>query len=397
MKRKKRLNSSNVIMLVMGSLMAFSLVAGLIINFIDPSLTTDNHTSGNPDDQIDVIFTRVPTEERLPFPDSEVIVERRVTSRTGLFQVPLPAGDWSILPSTGDTYDPNNNRADLIIRSGQRLVIAQTIVRFGINYEDTNSLSEEYLTDEFMLSDWSTEYDTVEITDRTVSNKFVTIDFNLVEGLLAYYGRQISWQENGNLFNLRFVVPNNNPDLLGNLQATFLEGIAFYPNLLDSPLANWEAKTDSILNHMIKLPTGWQVISGETGVATTYTNPTQDALTVTTQSTEARNMTSLEEAQAFVSEFRADAQIIEALAVSQTFADGYWISYNYPTPDGDLISASMALFNNGGNLSFTEVRLTESGLNLLDATSANAQVVLARQILATFTVFAPADYVYLPQ
>lgn len=389
MKRKRRWNSSNIIMILMGSLMAFSLVAGLLINFIDPNLTGPNASSGDP---VDFEITQVPTVEQaqqLPFPFSDVTISRRVTQRTGLFQMPLPEGDWSVLPSSGDTYDPNNNRADLIIRSGERLVIVQTTLQLGINYEDAASLSENYLTDGFLLSDWSTEYDTVEIADRTVSDFFVTVDFNLLEGDLGYYGRQISWQESGHLFNLRLVVPNNNPELLANLQAEFIKGIVFYPHLLDSPLESWEAKVDTVFNYMLKLPVGWQVLSGESGVPITYYDPTQDEILATTQSASAQNVTSLEEAQSFVAELREDAEIIEVQAVTQAFTEGYWISYSYPNFDGDRISAAVALFNNGADVSFVEIRLSESGLNLVDATSENVQVVLARQILETFTVLAP--------
>ena len=395
MKRNRRFSSRNIVMLVMGGLMAFSLVATLIINFIDPDLRTGN-TSSN-DQPADFEITQAPTEERLPFPESDLTISRRVTQRTGLFQVPLPDGDWSIIPSTGNTFDPNANRADLIIRSGEHLVIAQTYLMLGINYEDTASLSENYLTDGFLISDWSTEYDTVEVTNRTVSDFFVTVDFNLVSGTLTYYGRQISWQENGNLFNLRLVVPNNNPDLLANLQAEFLKDIVFYPHLLTTPLNGWRAEVDSVFNHMLKMPNNWQVLSGESGVPTTYYDPNQDELLATTQSLPLRNVSTLEDAQAVVLELRETAEIIEAQAMAQPFADGFWVSYTYPNFDGDRISAAVALFNNGENLSVVELRLPGDGFNLLDATSENAQVVLARQIIETFTVLAPEDYVYIPQ
>lgn len=397
MKRRRRLNTSNLIMIVMGGLMAFSLVAGLLINFIDPDLSNPNGVSGDP---VDFEITQVPTSEtlqELPFPFSDVNVSRRAIHRTGLFEVPLPDGDWSVLGSSGNTYDINSNRATLILRSGERLVIAQTTLQLGINYEDIESLSTNYLTDEFLLSDWSTEYDSVEITQRAVSEFFVTVDFNLVDGELVYYGRQISWQESGNLFNLRFVVPSNNPDLLANLQKEFLENIVFYPEIMDTPLSSWQANVDTEFNHMVKLPSEWQVLSGESGVPITYYDPNQDELLVTMASHADFNLASIDDAQAFVSTLRENAEIIEAQAVSQTFADGYWISFNYPNFDGDLISAAVALFNNGANLSYVELRLPEGGLNLLDTTSENAQVVLARQIIETFTVLAPLDYVYIQQ
>ncbi len=397
MKRRRRLNSSNLVMIVMGSIMAFSMVAGLIINFIDPDLTNPNGTTGDP---VDFEITPVPTSATLqefPFPFSDVTVSQRAIHRTGLFEVPLPDGDWTVIGASGNTYDINSNRATLILRSGERLVIAQMTLQLGINYEDIESLSTNYLTDDFLLSDWSTEYDTVEISNRTVSDFFVTVDFNLVDGSLVYYGRQISWQESGNLFSLRLVVPSNNQDLLANLQKEFLEKTVFYPDLMDTPLSGWQANVDTEFHHMVKLPSGWQVLSGEAGVPITYYNPSQDELLVTMASQADINITSLEDAQAFVGTIRENAEIIEVQAVSETFADGYWVSFNYPNSDGDLISAAVAMFNNGDNLSYAELRLPSGGLNLLDTTSENAQVVLARQIIETFTVLAPLDYVYIPQ
>ena len=156
-------------------------------------------------------------------------------------------------------------------------------LQLGIHYENTQNLSEYYLTDGFVLSDWSAEYDLVEVSNRTISDVFVTIDFNLREGALGYYGRQVSWQEDEHLFNLRFVVPNNNPDLLANLQIVFLEKLVFYPHLVDSQLSDWRSEMDAVNNFMIKLPNDWEILNGGTGDLATYNSPLNEGLLITTQ------------------------------------------------------------------------------------------------------------------
>lgn len=347
---------------------------------------------------------QAPASRSLPAPVSDVAVASRAIHTTGLFQIPIPSGDWAIFQQEANdgtrvdsnTYDDSRSRADLIISSANRLSIAQAYMLVGVNYEDMQAVSDNLLTNAYFNTEWSAEYESWEITNRTVGTTFLTIDFELVDEGLRYFGRQISWRDRGNLVNLRFVVPNNNPDLLANLQTTFIENFATYPNMISTSLVGWKAYYDLTEKHMIKLPADWETISGGRGRPSTYGSPSNNRFQVTTQHIDDVSVASLDEASAWVNSFRADAQITETQAFSQLFADGFLVSYTYPTIDGDIISAAVSILNTDGGINVAEVRAAESDGNLLTVDSDTTQMT-ARQILDTFTELAPEDYVYIEQ
>jgi hypothetical protein len=404
MKRRNRRWDSRKIM---ATSIAVFITLTLVITFV-AGFTGSSNTTTDPEDidfEPETLDTPAP---QFPEPDSNVSIANAVIHSTGLFEVPLPAGDWAIfqqpirqndvLTSTdSNSYDPNRNRADLIINSGTRFAIVQAYLKLGVNYEDTQSLSDNLLTDSYFVNEWSTDYESWTITNRTIGPTFLTIDFELQDNELVYLGRQVSWQDQGNLFNLRFVVPFNNPGLLTALQKLYIEKFTYYPHIQTTPLVGWRAYSDTSQDMLIKVPQGWQTISGGIGRATTLSAPDDESIQVTIQQVPDVIVNSLEAAEAWIAEFRDDAEIIEGQAIEQVFANGYLYSYKYPTIDGDMINAAVAILNNhDGGINVAEIRATGADGSLLEAEASPTQT-LTRQILDSFTVLAPSDYIYISQ
>lgn len=390
-KKRRRWTRNNIIATVIG----FFLVVILIISLV-PDLAGGN--SGDPVDPNDLnnddIFelTQAPDQRSFPAPDSEVNADRMALQSTGLFQVPFPGDDWAEFES-GNDYDPGRGRADIILNSGSRVAIAQAYVMLGVNYEDTQSLSDNLLTDDYFDLEWSSRYETTEVTGRTVGDTFLTIDFNLRHEDLSYFGRQISWQRDGNLYNVRFVVPTNNPDLLANLQSLFIEKFAFYPNIIPTLSTGWLAHADDDFGIMFKAPETWQRVSGGTGRVSTYEGT--DGLQVTIRQIEDEvDVEDFEAVTAWMISFREGIRVKEGQLVEQRFGSGYLYSYTYPNSDGDTISGAVALFPaHSGGTTLVELRLENVDTNLLNAD----ENPVARQILDSVTLLAPDDFVNIEQ
>lgn len=390
MRKKRRWNRNNIILTIIGALLTISVVAGLAVNFTG-SNDPDPVDLDNP---ADFEITQAPNQVSFPAPDPSVAIDRMLAHSTGLFEVPVLDGDWGVFGDQ-NLYEPNQGRADIIMSSREKLAIAQAYMLVGVNYEDTQSLSDQLLTDSYFTNEWSSDYESVTIADRTVGSTFLTIDFRLEDEDLTYLGRQVSWLDGGNLYNLRFVVPSNNPDLLANLQKTYIEHFVFYPNMLDTSLIGWQTYTDHDLDLMLKVPDDWRQIAGGNGRTTTYGSSSDPSLQVTIQHIDDEiDFEDFEAVTDWVVGFREGANVQEGQAVEQKFGNGYWFTYTYPNTDGDTVSSALVFFPAyEGGIALAEIRKSGADTNLLDSETNP----LARQIVETVTLLAPNDYVYLEQ
>ena len=114
------------------------LLAIILGSFVFLGVAQTQQTENEPTPQFDFEITPSDIDQwrpELPVASSKLIISEQVIHRTGLFQVPLPEGDWTVYQNFGDTYDPQNNRADLIIHSGEHLVVVQITLQLTLRRE----------------------------------------------------------------------------------------------------------------------------------------------------------------------------------------------------------------------------------------------------------------------
>ncbi|MCI0712157.1 MAG: hypothetical protein L0154_18525 [Chloroflexi bacterium] len=321
-------------------------------------------------------------------PPAQLSAASVVVSNSGIFSVPLAEGDWT---EFANIYDPTRERADIILTSQQELTIVQAFVLLNQEYGDTQTLNDELFTEDFFTLEWSDGYEQTNIIGRTVGERFLTLDFDLRAGGQSFVGRQISWQESGHIFNLRFVVPPDRVSLLGDLQRLYIEKYTFYPDMLGTPLSNTQIVTPSIVDVMVKLPVGWiesrQPDSGIVG----YTNQL-DLQVFIWQIEDELDLDDYEAVTAWILGFRDNMHMLDGRRVDQTFGSGYLFSYTFEDETAGSVSAALAMFpSHDGGLNLVEVGSNSPDTNLLDGD----ENPVARAVLDSVTLLAPDDYVYI--
>lgn len=394
-KKRRRVRTQYLITAVLGIVMTVIFIFVAIF----PNTNEDETTLVPTLDAANTIPTLQPTSIVAPTPDSGTpqitLLEHRIHS-TGLFQFLQPGDDWRL---ERDDYNTDYRRGSLIYVSPSRLAVVHAFVEIGTNYPTLQMLSDNLYTDVHFDSEWA-QYGGWEMTNREVSDRFVTLEFALQDernARLSYISRQISWLEADWLYTIRIVVPNNNPVLLNHLFDLAMPTMIGYRNIAVFPLLGWKQFSDIPQRLMIKLQEVWTLVGGSSGRPMTYAGATlTQGYEVTMQRFTGQPLDSLEAAQAWITNFRPGAAIIEGQVTQQTFASGYWFSYSYTNPDGEAISAAASLLNDDeGNLYIAELRSPESGVNFLGA-DLQEQQLIGQQTIQSFTVLAPVGYVATP-
>ena len=326
-----------------------------------------------------------------PSPSSapaQLSVMGMVVNNSGIFSVPLPEGDWA---EFANVYDPAGERADIILTSQQELTIVQAFVLLNRHYVDTQALNDELFTDDFFTLEWSDGYEQTDIIGRSVGERFLTLDFDLRASGQSFIGRQISWQESGHVFNLRFVVPPDKIPQLGELQKLYIEKYTFYPNMLHTPLGNTQIVTPAVADVMVKLPVGWVESSQPASDIVGYTNQL-DLQVFIWQVEDELDFDDYEAVASWVLAFRDNMHMLDGRRVEQAFGSGYLFSYTFGDETTGMVSAAIAMLpSHNGGLNLVEVGANSPHTNLLDGD----ENPVARAVLDSVTLLAPDDYVYI--
>lgn len=324
----------------------------------------------------------------LASPPNQLSVAGTVVNNSGIFSVPLAEGDWA---EFANVYDPASERADIILTSQQELIIVQAFVLLHREYVDTQALNDELFTDDFFTLEWSDGYEQTDIIGRSVGERFLTLDFDLRASGQSFVGRQISWQESGHIFNLRFVVPPDRVTMLGDLQRLYIEKYTFYPHMLTTPLSNTQIVTPAGVDVMVKLPVEWVESSQPDSDIVGYTNQL-DLQVFIWQIEDELDLDDYEAVAAWILGFRDNMHMLDGRLVEQTFGSGYLFSYTFEDETAGTVSAALALFpSHDGNMNLVEVGANSPDTNLLDGD----KNPVTRSVLDSVTLLAPDDYVYI--
>lgn len=238
-----------------------------------------------------------------------------------------------------------------------------------------------------LAATWS-EYDSWTETSRELGEDRLTINFTLTLGGATYLARHYTWVDPAEptwAVVLRFVVPGNNPALLDALADQIIPSYHLLPDALTAPLT-WDAFNDQIAGYTIKLPPDWQLTDGGPGLITTYS---RQGMTLTLSHDAEGTIADADEAAAWVSNLRAEAEIIGVEPVAHTLGEGFIVVYHFTDADGENQSGMAVLLSDderglyAAHLRIAEGEVTPS----TDGSDPNAEIW---QALNTFTLL-PAD------
>jgi hypothetical protein len=296
-------------------------------------------------------------------PNPQLAGELPYMHSTGLYQTFRPAGnDWVI--SEGQGAD---GAVSVVIQSPARLAVIHNYIRPGVEYENAESLSTDFLTENHFVEAWS-EYDSWAETGRTISDNKVFVNFDLSSEGNQYLGRAIAWVDGGWLYVSRMVVPANNPMLLDLLQKYVLSEFVGYPQLQVLP-EFWPAYSDQELGFLLKHPNGWQVVAGSKGRQVTFDVPVDNGKT-TVRVWATANMPIADETQAqtWLMETESTATVVAIEPAERVLGTGFQIAYTYRDTAGDPHSGLMVMLNDEHGTLFTaNLQATPPDMNWLDA------------------------------
>lgn len=382
MKKRRKMSSSQIAATAIGLI----IVATFVISLVAPGTSNSNTT----------VPTALPndsdTSSNQSAPVSAILgIEGKppLLSGSGLFQAFQPASTrWYVYQ---DNYAPNENRANLIFR-GQCAII-HNFVQLGFNYDTPEELSEAVFNDDYFTTEWLS-YPEWELTSRTFDAPYVIMDFDLVgrpEGNCPtdYVGRQISWMENGLLYNVRLVVMKTDKSSLDKLQALTVPSFTTYAYNADIiSQQGWRSRSNLDEGYFIVIPSYFLIDTVADYVGTAQMASYQ----INIETSADTPLASAEEAQAWLMNYRSGITILDNETVEQPFATGYRFSFSFENSDGDSFSGAASLLNDAdGKLYVAEIFTSEDDLNFLVENTENANLTSARKMLNSFSVMYTED------
>lgn len=378
---KKRTNRRTLAFYI---LMAVVLAVGTFATVINPDL-------GSSDDIASTVIPSTPRPTPFTFPTPEpngptLTLQPPIVNSSGLFQLAVPEG-WEV---TSNTYDFNLPGARSAFLNSSRLSVIDAQLLVGINYPSHQALSDDYFTTDYFFRAWGS-YEGFTETSRTVGDSII-IDFELGLGGQTYLARQIAWMDEDWVRLVRLVVPDNNPALLDQLQEMIVPTFISYDDQRGTS-PTWVAYSDTERRLLIRHP-NWVLVSG--GSVPILEAPLLPASMILRVQEETL-LSSLDEAEAFVQEtLRPEAAILSSQATNREYGNGYMVSFSHRDNEGNPVSALAVLLNDdANNLYIAEIRLTQSGVDLLQPNETPEYQEL-RSIADSFMILPPEGAVAVP-
>ncbi|MCC7449308.1 MAG: hypothetical protein IT324_17960 [Anaerolineae bacterium] len=217
-----------------------------------------------------------------------------------------------------------------------------------------------------------------ELNRRTDGNLFI-INFELYLDTNTYLGRQVSRLEGDWLMVLRLVAPNNNPQLLDQLQNAIAPQYQLWTQALNAPIS-WSAIADYVSSYVIKYPPDWRITDGSAGRPFTVSGTLgADSITLTTRAEPGKSVKTEADAQAWVKANISNATVQTVKADNRGDTPGFSVAYSNPDPDGNQRSAVVTLLNGANNTLYVANLLSSArGQNLLDTSNTAISPDLAK-------------------
>ncbi len=377
--------------ILLGAFMIFVLLMGAIVPLFQTNVNTPL--------PVEPTVAPTPTFPAPPADLQTIAFDRLYLHPTGLFAIGQPTG-WE--PSTPLT-EPN--RAAITMVNADAL----SVIEASVEQSNPPLFSLEQLdarfNDTYLATSWSRYGDWTETTRRVEDNQLV-LDFALELNRQTYVARQVSWLEDGSIYTIRVVTPNNATDLLVYVLDNLVTTLQPFRQFADTPV-NWSAYYDTVANHIIRYPQEWVVEDSAPGRPATIVAP--DGTTLRLEALPNTTVSSDADAEAWALDAHPNATVLSVAPVQQGDASGSSVAYSFTTVDGEPQSGLAVLLNGAdGTLHVADLRFNASSVDLnraLDEETAEATAeateapavdtgeneALLAQVMQTFVILPPLN------
>jgi hypothetical protein len=366
-----------------------------IIPVIAPTLGTQTVVEATITPTLDPLAMPFPTVPPGGFP---VVISQAYFHSTGLFSLPKLEG-WDKSAGTGadqpeevrvPVTSSDVRRAGVTFSGGTTGSVIHAFVEQDPLTELGNAQAFDKLYTEKNLDSAWTKYTSWKELERHVEGDTFVINFELRFNEQTYLGRQISRLDHTWNVVLRLVTPNNDAQLMDDLQRVLVAGFQFYPLAATVPI-NWATIADS--GYMIRYPPDWKQLDGSPNQPYTVSGKLGlDTITLVTRSVEGQIKTEAD-ARAWVQTTAPNAKIQTVQAENIQGASGFSVSYTSADADGKRYSVVAVLLNNGEKAVAVASLQTDGERDLLKDASAPAELATIRSTFflppLSFTVPPP--------
>jgi hypothetical protein len=317
---------------------------------------------------------------------ASVTFEREALQASGLFSLAVPQPpEWGAVESS---YDSFANRARLVMRNPANVVEASA----EAPGQPVNNLDElsTVLNDQALGSSWR-NYSEWRETQRTTVERggraYLQLDFELQFQNRTYVARQASWVEDGRVYSVRVVTPENATDFLVFLLDQLIDTFTVYERFAGTPLS-WTAYYDPALNHIIRYPQNWQVTDAADGFPASIQ---AEDIVLRVEAVEGETIDGEGTAASFVEGLPDVNEVTSVEAAESGDLTGYAVAYRYATITGESGSGAVMLLNGEDIVHVANLRVADVDADL-NAPTDDEQLSTYYNVLSTFSPMAGVEY-----
>ncbi len=334
---------------IIGIIMSIAMVGSLILPLLSGQATVQSEAPQP---------TAIPEPTFPPPPDvSEIDFDDLYLHPSGLFTLGVPTG-W--LPTAGysvaDEVRVGLNNSDVLS------VVEARIIHNPENIAAASDLSA-FFSETWLQQSWRDYYGWDETQRKITDEGRVVIDFNLARSRVRYIARQESWIEDGDIYSVRVITPENAPQELKFLLEGVINSIERLEAYAESPF-EWNGYFDNMDKHMIRYPENWEFTDGAWGLPATIVG---DDVTLVVETVDVA-LASESDTIDWIENWRSGVEALTVEAVEVEGASGYEVSYRLSTVDGAAESGLALLLHGSDNrLHVANARISETDIDLQTA------------------------------
>lgn len=360
---------------IVGVIMIIAMGSSVILPILNPRNRTDTQPTEAP--------TAIPTAT-IPAPPADLSVitfDSDIVHPTGLFSIAQPSGWLPLAPvTTGTTANPA--APEINLNNAERISVINAVLQPAGDISTLDQV-DAYYSPDVLRTSWSAYNSWRELTRRQEADKLV-IDFELTsrrdQTLIA---RQESWVQDGWLYRLRVVTPENAPEMLKYLMDNLDDSIQVNPVLAGVP-ADWSGYFESGSRMAIRFPSNWTLTDSATGRLATFSGGSGVILRLEAQPN--TSVTDEAAARAWAARARSGAEAVSVQPVTRDGLSGFGAAYRFSDADGNPQSGYAVLLNGtDGTLYTANVRFDQADVDLNTPADRAAAGDLAA-VMDTFTV-----------
>ena len=335
---------------VVGIIMSIAMVGSLILPLLSGQTTQIQPDAPRP--------TAIPVPTFPPPPDvSTIDFDDVYLHPTGLFTLGLPTGWMPTIEQSG--------AEEVLVGLTNVDALSQVDARISPKPEDVATADDlsAFFSDAWLGQSWRDYWSWDETSRKVTDEGRVVIDFNLARSRVDYIARQESWIEEGDIYTVRVVTPENAPEELKFLLAGAIDSIQRLEVYAGSPF-DWQGYFDNTDKHMIRYPHSWKVTDAAAGLPATIAG---DGVTMVVETVDVA-LASESDTIDWIENWRSGVEALTVEAVEVGQADGYEVSYRLSTVDGAAESGLALLLNGPDNrLHVANARVAEMDVDLQTA------------------------------